>query len=112
MPRKNKETGDAQAPSKPRAKSVAEELLMRAIRLEPVKGSSREPCDRRRRLDIEDMDTREPSQQLKQAHLAIAQLYQENKELRKQLVERTVETSTSHSRERNATWLKRQLSEA
>jgi hypothetical protein len=38
------------------------------------------------------MDIRESSQQLKQAQLAIAELYQENKELRKQLVERTVET--------------------
>jgi hypothetical protein len=35
----------------------------------------------------------------------------ENKELRKKLVERTVETSTSQSFEGNENWLKRQLRE-
>jgi hypothetical protein len=58
------------------------------------------------------MDIRESSQQLKQAQLTIAELYQENRELKKQLAERTVETSTSQGREGNVTWLKRQLREA
>jgi DNA repair ATPase RecN len=38
-------------------------------------------------------------------------LYQENRELRKQLAERTVETSASQSREGNVNWLKKQLRE-
>jgi hypothetical protein len=111
-PRKNKETGEAQAPSDPRAKSIVEELLMCAIRLEPVEGPSRETCDRRRRTDTEGTDIREPSQQLKQAQLAIAELYQENRELRQQLAAKTLEASTSQGREGNVTWLKRQLREA
>jgi hypothetical protein len=111
-PRKNKETGEAQAPSEPRAKSVVEELLMRAIQLEPVEGPSRETCDRRRRPDTEGTNIREPSQQLKKVQLAIAELYQENRELRQQLAEKTLEASTSQGREGNVTWLKRQLREA
>jgi hypothetical protein len=71
-PRKNKEPGEAQAPNEPRAQSVAEKLLMHVVRLEPVEGSSREICDRRRRSGTESMDVREPSQQLKQAQLAIS----------------------------------------
>jgi hypothetical protein len=39
-------------------------------------------------------------------------LYQENRELRKKLAERTVETSASQSREGNVNWLKKQLREA
>jgi hypothetical protein len=58
-----------------RAKSAIEELLMRAIRLEPVKGTSRESWRRMRRKDVEGTDVREPSQQLKQVQLAIAELY-------------------------------------
>jgi hypothetical protein len=38
-------------------------------------------------------------------------LYQENKELRRVLAERTVEMSASQSRGGNANWLKRQLRE-
>jgi hypothetical protein len=66
-PRKNRETEKAQAPNEPRAKSFAEELLMRVIQVEPVKGPKREICTRRRSSDVEDMDTHELSQQLKQA---------------------------------------------
>jgi hypothetical protein len=39
-------------------------------------------------------------------------LYQENRELRQQLAEKTLEASTSQGREGNMTWLKRQLREA
>jgi hypothetical protein len=85
---------------------------MRAIRLEPVEGTSRESWGRRRRTDTESTDVHEPSQQLKQAQLAIAELYQENRELRQQLAAKTLEVSTSQGREGNMTWLKRQLREA
>jgi hypothetical protein len=44
--------------------------------------------------------------------IAIAKLYEENRELIKKLVERTFKTSMSHSREGNANWLKKQLREA
>jgi hypothetical protein len=111
-PRKNKEVGETQVPSEPRTKSVAEELLMHAIRLEPVEGTSQESWGRRRRTDTEGTDVHEPSQQLKQAQLAIAELYQENRELRQQLAAKTLEASTSQGHEGNMTWLKRQLREA
>jgi hypothetical protein len=39
-PRNNREPGEAQAPSEPHTKSVAEKLLMCVVWLEPVKGSS------------------------------------------------------------------------
>jgi hypothetical protein len=80
-PRKNKEIGETQDLRETRAKSVVEELLMHTIRLEPVEGPSRETCDRRRRKYTEGMDICEPSQQLKKEKIAIAELYQENREL-------------------------------
>jgi hypothetical protein len=53
-----------------------------------------------------------PSQQLKQAKLAIVELYQENRELKRQLATKTAEASTAQSHRGNVTWLKRQLKEA
>jgi hypothetical protein len=110
-PKKNKEAGETRVPSEPRARSAAEELLMRAIRLEPVEGTSRESWSRMRRTDVEGTDVRESSQQLKQVQLAITELYQENRELRQQLAVKTLEVSASQGHEGNVTWLKRQLRE-
>jgi hypothetical protein len=103
---------ETQVPTEPCAKSVAEELLMRVIRLEPVEGTSRESWGRRRRTNTESVDVCESLQQLKQAQLAIAELYQQNRELRQQLAAKTLEVSASQGREGNATCLKRQLKEA
>jgi hypothetical protein len=98
-PRKNKNVEEAQAPNEPRTQSVAEKLLMCVVRLEPIEGSSWESCERWRRLGTESMDVRESSQQLKQVQLAIFELYQENRELRKKLAERNVENiSVAESR--------------
>jgi hypothetical protein len=85
---------------------------MCAIRLEPVEGTSQESGRRMRRTDVMGANIREPTQQLKQAQLAIAELYQENKELRRQLAAKTLEVSASQGHEGNMTWLKRQLREA
>jgi 5-methylcytosine-specific restriction endonuclease McrBC regulatory subunit McrC len=41
--------------------------------------------------------------------LAIAELYQENMELRQQLVKKTIEASIAQGREGNVTWIKRKL---
>jgi hypothetical protein len=112
MPRKNRETGEAQVPSELCMKITAKQLLMCSIRLEPVEGLSRETYDRRRRTYIEGTNICKPLQQLKQAQLAIADLYQENIELRQQLATKTLEASTSQGHEGNVTWLKRQLREA
>jgi hypothetical protein len=49
---------------------------------------------------------------MKKGKLAIVEIYQENRELRQQLVSNTLESSTSHGREGNVTWLKRNLREA
>jgi hypothetical protein len=111
-PRKNKEAGETQVPSEPCARSVVEELLMHAIRLEPVEGTSQESGSRMRRTDAMGTNVRESTQQLKQAQLAIVELYQENRELRRQLAAKTLEVSASQGREGNVTWLKRQLREA
>jgi hypothetical protein len=53
-----------------------------------------------------------PNQQLEQAQLAIAELYQENRELRRQLVVKNQEVSTPQGCEGSTNWLKRQLREA
>jgi predicted RNase H-like nuclease (RuvC/YqgF family) len=53
-----------------------------------------------------------PSQQLKQEKLAIAELYQENRELKRQLATKTAEASAAQSRGGNVVWLKRKLKEA
>jgi hypothetical protein len=100
-PRKNKEAGETQVPNKPRAKSVVEELLMHVIRLEPVEGTSRGSGRRTRRTDVMGTNVREPSQQLKQAQLAVAELYQENRELRQQLAAKTLEVSASQGRRKH-----------
>jgi hypothetical protein len=110
--RKNEETGEAQVLNEPCAKSAPEYLLMRAIWLEPIEGPSRETCDRRRRTNIEGMVIREPSQQLEKDKLAIVELCQENRELRHQLAANTLKASTSHVREGNMNWLKKQLRES
>jgi hypothetical protein len=112
-PRLIKKPEEIQAPSEPRTQSVAERLLMRVVRLEPVEGSSMGIGERMRRSGDENMNVQESSvAKLKQAQLAIAELYQENKELRRQLAERTIEMPTSQSRAGNVNWLKRQLREA
>jgi hypothetical protein len=53
-PRKNKEAGETQIPSEPCARSAVEELLMRAIRLEPVEVTSRGSGSGMRRTDATD----------------------------------------------------------
>jgi hypothetical protein len=85
---------------------------MRAIQLEPVENTSRGSGSRTRRTDASGSNVREPTQQLEQAQLAIVELYQENRELRRQLAAKTFEVSASQGREGNVTWLKRQLREA
>jgi hypothetical protein len=82
---------------------------MHVIWLEPLEGTSRESWSRMRRIDVGDTYVRELSQQLKQAQLAIVELYQENRELRRQLTMKTLEVSTSQGHKGNVTWLKRQL---
>jgi hypothetical protein len=62
-------------------------------------------------MDTTGVNDQEPSQQLKQAKLAITELYQENMELRRQLATKTMEASTVQGREGNVAWLKRQLRE-
>jgi hypothetical protein len=66
---------------------------MRFIRLELLEGSSMGIGERWRNLGDENMNFQELSQQWKQAQLPIAELYQENRELRRQLGENTIEMS-------------------
>jgi hypothetical protein len=64
-PRKNKEVEEARVSEEPHAKSVAEELLMRAIWLEPAGESGRKSRSRTREMDTTGANDQEPSQQLK-----------------------------------------------
>jgi hypothetical protein len=73
----------------------------------PAGGLSRESRSRTREMDTTGVNDQEPSQLLKQAKLAITELYQENIELRRQLATKTMEASTTQGREGNVTWLKR-----
>jgi hypothetical protein len=111
-PRLTNKTEEIQAPSKPRTKSAAKRLLMRIVQLEPVEGARKGIDERWRKSGDENVNVQELSQQLKQAQHAIAELYQENRELRRQLAERTIEMPTSQSRAGNVNWLKKQLREA
>jgi hypothetical protein len=111
-PRKNKEIMKARIAEEPRVGLIAEELLRRAIRLEPAGKSSHEDRNRTRRVDVAGENEQAPSQQLKQAKLAIAELYQENMELRRQLATKTTEASAAQGHGGNVAWLKRQLREA
>jgi hypothetical protein len=43
--------------------------------------------------------------------MAISELYQKNKELKRQLATKTAEASTAHSHRGNMAWLKRNLKE-
>jgi len=63
-------------------------------------------------MDVSGTNDQEPYQQLKQAKLAIAELYQENKKLRQQLETKIIEASTSQGRKGNVTWLKKPLKES
>jgi hypothetical protein len=110
-PKKNKEVGETRIPDEPRARSVAEKLLMRIVLLEPLEGTSRESRSTTRWLDVVGTNDQENFQQLKQAKLPIVELYQENRDLRQQLVTKTLEVSAGQGREGNVTWLKRQLKE-
>jgi hypothetical protein len=92
-----KKSEETQAPNEPRTLSVVEKLLVCVVRLKLVEGSSREINERWRRLGTESMEVRESSRQLKQVQLAIVELYQENIDLRKQLAEKTVKTTSSQS---------------
>ena len=61
----------------------------------------------------ESMGTNEetPSQQLKKEKMAIVKLYQENRELKRQLVTKTTESSIAKIHGGNVAWMKRQLRE-
>jgi hypothetical protein len=62
---------------------------------------------RTRKVDIIGENDQDPSQQLKQAKLAIAKCCQENMELRRQRATKTTEASSVQGHEGNIAWLKR-----
>jgi hypothetical protein len=110
-PRKNEEIMKAKIPEGPRIGLAAGELLRRVIQLEPAGKSSRNAgSEQGKRMSMGENEEA-PSQQLKQAKLAIAELYQENRELRRQLATKTAEASAAQSHGGNMAWLKRNLRE-
>jgi hypothetical protein len=95
-PRKNKEAEEIQISDEPCARPIVEQLLMHVVHLEPLEGTSRESGRRMRRMDAIGSNDQETTQQLKQVKLAIAELYQENRELRQQLATKIImEASTA-----------------
>jgi hypothetical protein len=73
---------------------------------------SRKNKNRARREDVTGENEQAPSHQLKKEKLAIAELFQENMELRKQLTTKGMEASTTQGHRGNVAWLKRHLREA
>jgi len=89
-PRLTNKTKEIQATSKPHTKSIGKRFPMRTIRLEPVESASKGIYERHGNSIDENVNVHELSQQLKQAQYAIAGIYQENRELRRQMAERTI----------------------
>jgi hypothetical protein len=111
-PRKNKEVGGSHILTELSAHPTAEEFIMHATWLEPVGTTSRGSGSRMRRTGVSGSNVENPNQQLEQAQLSIAELYQENRELWRQLVVQNQEVSTPPGHEGSTNWLKRQLREA
>jgi hypothetical protein len=65
---------------------------MHIVQLELVEGANEGIDERREDLGEENVNAREVKQQLKQAQHLISQLYQENRELRRRLTKRIIET--------------------
>jgi hypothetical protein len=68
---------------------------MPVVLLEPLESFSQGSGSRTRRMDSTSSNDQKTSQQLKQAKLAIVELYQENMELREQLAKNITEASTT-----------------
>jgi hypothetical protein len=77
------------------------------VQLELVEGTSRESRRIMRSMDVMGTSDQDPSQWLKKVKLAIAKLYQENRELRQEPTTKTIEVSAAQGHEENITWLKR-----
>jgi hypothetical protein len=75
--------------------------LCASVRPEPLEGTSQESGNRMRRMDAIGSNDQETTQQLKQAKLAIAELYQENRELRQQLAMKIMKESSTRGHEGN-----------
>jgi hypothetical protein len=116
-PEKRQAKGRIRRLGKPKSQAIACKIDHRGITYAcySVRACRRHKLERgriMRRTNVVGANIREPTQQLKQAQLAIAELYQENRELRQQLAAKTLEVSASQGHEGKVTWLKRQLREA
>jgi hypothetical protein len=101
-PRNNKEITKAQIIEKPRIGLAAEGLLRCVTQLELAEN---EGSEKGRHMQREQM--KKHHVKLKQSNLSISELYQENMELKRQLVTKSTKASTAHSRIGNMAWLKR-----
>jgi uncharacterized coiled-coil DUF342 family protein len=90
-------TKQIQAPSKLHTKSASKIFPIHNIQLEHVEGARKEIDERREELREENENIQELSQHLKQAQHDIAELYQERRELRRYLEERSIETPSWQS---------------
>jgi hypothetical protein len=87
--RKNRETTKAKILEGRRVRLAAGGLLRCTTQIEPDGKSSQKCGIRTRKANAVRTNEEAPSQQLKQAKMAIAKLYQENRELKRQLATKT-----------------------
>jgi hypothetical protein len=118
------EPKETQAPSKLRTRSSARRFPIPTVQTEFVEFAAEEIDEEQVKPGEKDANVKEMQQQLKKVQHIIAQLYQENKELKKKLIEKTLEAQTPQSKashksptsstegERNIKWLKKKLREA
>jgi len=85
---------------------------MRAIQMEPVEDICWESIGTMRETISMGTNVRGQTQKLEQAQVSLVELYLEDKELRWQFAERTLEVSASQGHKGKMKWLKMQLREA
>jgi hypothetical protein len=107
-PRKDMEKGEEDhLPAGLSARPPPEEPAMLTNWSEPVGTTGRGGGRRKGREKHRALPSKVPAQQLEQAQLAIAELYQENRELRRQLAAKDQETPSSQGRAGSTVWLQR-----
>jgi hypothetical protein len=88
------EPKETQAPSKPLTRSSARRFPIPTVQTEFVEFAAQEIDEEQVKPGEKDSDVKEMQQQLKKSQHIIAQLYQENRELKRKLTEKTLEAQT------------------
>jgi hypothetical protein len=112
-PKKKIWEGEGDRPkAEPKVRPACEESVMPTDRSQLVETADKGGKRGKGRSKSSGSSVGNSAQQLEQAQIAIAELYQENRELRRQLVEKTQGISPPQGRGGSVVWLQRQLREA